>query len=103
MKTMEQTAFYIGGQWVAAETCDEVRLPYDGSVVGTVPRANPKHVDMAVAAASEGARRMRKLANYERADLLLKIAELLRRDQAEFAQLICSESGKPIKEANIEA
>ena len=103
MRTIEQSAFYIGGEWVRAEASDEVKLPFDGSVVGTVPHAEPKHVQMAIAAAQDGARRMRKLANYERADLLLKIADLLRRDRAEFAHMICSESGKPLKEAKIEA
>lgn len=103
MKTMEQTAFYIGGEWVPADACDRIRLPYDGSTVGVVPRGDAKHVQKATAAAQDGARLMRKLANYERADLLLKIAELLRRDQADFAQVISSESGKPIKEAKVEA
>jgi acyl-CoA reductase-like NAD-dependent aldehyde dehydrogenase len=46
---------------------------------------------------------MAALANFERADLLLKIAELLKRDRAEFAQLICSETGKPMREARVEA
>ena len=46
---------------------------------------------------------MRELANYERADLLLRIADLVRRDLAEYAQIICAETGKPIKEAKVEA
>ncbi len=46
---------------------------------------------------------MAALANFERADLLLKIAELVKRDRSEFAHLICSETGKPIREARVEA
>ena len=46
---------------------------------------------------------MAAMSNYERADLLLKIRELLLRDVEEFAKLICMETGKPIKEARVEA
>jgi acyl-CoA reductase-like NAD-dependent aldehyde dehydrogenase len=46
---------------------------------------------------------MREMANYERADLLLRIGELIRRDLAEYAHLICAETGKPIREARVEA
>jgi acyl-CoA reductase-like NAD-dependent aldehyde dehydrogenase len=94
---------YIGGDWVETPTYDEVKLPYDGSVVGYVAHADDSHVDRAVIAAVEGARAMAALPNHERATLLLRIADEVRRDEAQLAQLICSESGKPIKEARIEA
>jgi acyl-CoA reductase-like NAD-dependent aldehyde dehydrogenase len=100
---VEQQAMYVGGKWIRTDEHDTVRLPYDGTPVATVPRATPEHVRRAVQAAREGTLQMRKLANYERADLLLRIAELLRRDHNEFAHIISSESGKPIKEGNIEA
>ncbi|MBV9610851.1 MAG: aldehyde dehydrogenase family protein, partial [Acidobacteriaceae bacterium] len=95
--------FYIGGEWVDTDVHDVVRLPFDGSPVAEVPRGNADVVDRAVRAAVEGARSMASLANFERADLLLRIAEYLRRDSAEFAQLISSETGKPIREAKVEA
>lgn len=94
---------YIGGEWIETPSYDEVKLPYDGSVVGYVAHADDSHVDRAVAAASEGARAMAALVNHERAALLLRIAEEVRKDETQLAQLICSESGKPIKEARIEA
>jgi acyl-CoA reductase-like NAD-dependent aldehyde dehydrogenase len=94
---------YIGGEWIETPTYDEVKLPYDGSVVGYVAHADDSHVDSAVIAAVEGARGMAVLANHERASLLLRIADEVRKDQAQLAQLICSESAKPIKEAQIEA
>jgi acyl-CoA reductase-like NAD-dependent aldehyde dehydrogenase len=94
---------YIGGEWIQTPASDEVRLPYDGSVVGLAARAEGSHVDRAVSAASEGARAMAVLANHERAELLVRIANELRREEAQLAQLICGESGKPIKEARVEA
>lgn len=94
---------YIGGKWVPTRKRDEVKLPFDGSVVGLVAHAEDEHVDAAIAAAQKGARAMAALANYERADLLLRIGEEVRKDEAELARLICSETGKPIKEARVEA
>ena len=94
---------YIGGKWVETEQHDEIRLPYDGTVVGLVARATEAHVHRAIEAAQEGARAMASLANYERSDMLLRIAEEVRKNEDELAQLICSETGKPIKQARTEA
>lgn len=93
---------YIGGEWVDTPNHDIVRLPYDATPVGEVPRAGVDWVDKAVAAAQKGFAAMRVMANYERADLLLRAADLLRRDAAEYTHIVCSETGKPIKEAKVE-
>src|SRR4051794_28872143 len=94
---------YIGGEWVETARQDEVKLPYDGSAVGLVAHAEDRHVEMAVRAAEQGAAAMASLANHQRADLLLRLADELKRDEAELAQRICAETGKPLKEARIEA
>jgi len=94
---------YIGGEWVDTTAHDVVRLPYDGTPVGEIPRAGIDLLEKAIAAAHKGFAVMRDLSNYERADLLQRIADLMRRDQAEYAQIICAETGKPIKEAKVEA
>ena len=103
--TQLQTASrnYIGGEWVDTPDHDVVRLPYDGTPVGEVPRAGLDVLEKAVAAARQGFGVMRELSNYERADLLLRIGDLIRRDLAEYTQIVCSETGKPIKEAKVEA
>jgi acyl-CoA reductase-like NAD-dependent aldehyde dehydrogenase len=94
---------YIGGEWIDTAAHDPVLLPYDGTTVGQVPRAGRELLDRAIVAAHEGHHAMRDLANYERADLLLRVAGLIRRDLAEYSQIICAETGKPIKEARVEA
>lgn len=103
MNTATASRLYIGGEWIDTDKHDTVRLPYDGTPVGEVPHAEREILDKAVVAARMGFRSMREMANCERADLLLKIGELIRRDLSEFAQLICAETGKPIKEARVEA
>lgn len=94
---------YIGGEWVDTDNHDVVELPYDGTPVGQVPRAGVDLLEKAVTAAQKALAVMRELSNYERADLLQRIGELIRRDLDEYGQIICSETGKPIKEAKVEA
>jgi acyl-CoA reductase-like NAD-dependent aldehyde dehydrogenase len=110
MAVLQETApvvdkfhLYIGGEEVDTAEYDEVRLPYDGSLVAMVARAAPQHVDRAIAAAEQGAKTMAGLANHARADLLLRLAEEIKVDAPQLARLICSESGKPLKEAETEA
>jgi acyl-CoA reductase-like NAD-dependent aldehyde dehydrogenase len=94
---------YIGGEWVTTAAEHTVTLPYDGSPVGRIYKADAALVGRAIAAAREGARAMRRLSNAERGELLDRITALVRRDQAEYARLICAETGKPIREARVEA
>ncbi|MGA3019685.1 MAG: aldehyde dehydrogenase family protein [Bryobacteraceae bacterium] len=103
VKAQETSLNYIGGEWVDAAAHEVVKLPYDGTPVGQVPRAEVEVVEKAVAAARKALVPMREMGNCDRADLLLRIAELIKRDNAEYAQLICDETGKPIKEARVEA
>lgn len=102
MQTLATHPLFIGGEWVDTDAHDLVRLPFDGSPVAEVPHADVSMLDRAVAAAVKGTDAMSALANFERADLLLKIAGLINRDRAEFVQLVCSETGKPIREARVE-
>ncbi|MEO8372779.1 MAG: aldehyde dehydrogenase family protein [Candidatus Solibacter sp.] len=102
-KAMEALPMYIGGEWVTTSQRQTVELPYDGSPVGACYKADAALVDKAIASAHEGAKRMRRLTNCERADLLVRLTEIVRRDLADFATLICHETGKPVKEARGEA
>ena len=52
---------FIRGEWVDRSKQIEVRHPYDGSLVDTVPQATVEDVDLAVQGAVEGAAAMRKL------------------------------------------
>ena len=60
-------------------------------------------VDQAVAAAREGQRAMAAMSKAERSDMLFRLHAILTREVVEIGRLICMESGKPIKEARIEA
>ncbi len=94
---------HIGGADARSPHTMDVVLPYDGSVVARVFSGDAPALDSAVAAARAASREMAAMANCERADLLERIAAGLKRDAEDIALAICRESGKPIKEARLEA
>jgi acyl-CoA reductase-like NAD-dependent aldehyde dehydrogenase len=94
---------YVAGEWRGSAHEDEIRNPWSGETVDTVPRASAGDVELAVAAAVEGALAMRALPAHERAAMLRRAADLLERDADRLARTISSEVGKPLAEATGEA
>jgi len=90
----------IAGKRVDLDERIEVRNPYNGAVVGTVPAARGEHVRSAFAKA---AAYKPKLTRYERQQILLRTAELLRDRKEEFARIITAESGLCWKDSLYEA
>jgi glyceraldehyde-3-phosphate dehydrogenase (NADP+) len=95
----------IGSRWKASRSTEieDVRSPYDGSVVGTVPTAGLDDVENALAAAERGAVTWRRTPAHERMRILRRAAELADERTAEIAQIITAENGKTITEATGEA
>jgi glyceraldehyde-3-phosphate dehydrogenase (NADP+) len=95
----------IGGEWresLSGRT-EEITSPFDGSVVGTVPRAGADDADLAVGAAVGGAMIWRRTPAHERMPILLRAAQLIDDRAADIARTINRENGKTIAEATIEA
>jgi putative phosphonoacetaldehyde dehydrogenase len=90
----------IAGKHVTTDDVIEVRNPYDGSLVGTVPAARPEHVREAFGKAKAF---KSKLSRFERQQILQKTAELLRGRRASFARIISAESGLCWKDAIYES
>ncbi len=93
-------AMRIAGKRVETDERIEVLNPYNGAVVGTVPAARPSHVRDAFAKA---AAYKPKLTRYERQQILLRTAELLRDRKEDFARIITAESGLCWKDSLYEA
>jgi putative phosphonoacetaldehyde dehydrogenase len=86
----------IAGKRVDAEERIEVRNPYTGATVGTVPAATPAHVAEAFRL---GYAYKPKLTRWERQKILLRTAELLAQEREAIATLISMESGLCLKDA----
>ena len=93
----------LGGNWVDRAEKIEVLNPFDGSVVDTVPHSSLADVEEALAAAVRGARVMRDLTGYQRYEILMKVADLMRERADDLARTITLEEGKILAEAQIEA
>lgn len=102
MAQKSEVPLWIGDEPVTTGTTRTISIPYDGTPVAEVHEADEAALERAVAAAEEGAQAMAALTLYERAEILDRLRGLLARDAAEFARLIASESGKPIREARLE-
>ena len=78
----------------------EVRNPWTGAVVGTVPAASPKQVAEAFRIANAY---KPKLSRYDRQKILMRTAELLaKRDARRLPRLITAESGLCLKDSPYE-
>ncbi len=86
----------IAGKLVDGDERIEVRNPYTGALVGTVPAASPAQVAEAFRI---GAAYKPKLTRYERQKILTNTAEILARRREEIAHLITAESGLCLKDS----
>jgi acyl-CoA reductase-like NAD-dependent aldehyde dehydrogenase len=93
----------VANEWRTGEALDEVRSPYSGEVVDTVPRASDEDVEAALAAAQAGAAAMRRLSAHERLTILTRAAERVAAAVDDLARTISLEEGKPLAEARGEA
>ena len=93
---------FIAGQWVDRPEKFEVRNPFDGKVLDTVPKGSPNDIAAAVAGAVEGARIMRCMPGYERYRILTKAAQLMNERREKLARLLSMEEGKILAESMIE-
>ncbi|WP_328419716.1 aldehyde dehydrogenase family protein [Streptomyces sp. NBC_00443] len=97
---------YIDGEWTQATAGGrrEVLNPYDASVVTTVDEADATDVDRAVRAARRAFDKgdWANAPSRDRADLLLRVRDLLMRDQEEIAHTETLDTGKTLTEARID-
>ena len=89
----------IGGEKVFKDERIEIRFPYNGELVGTVPRGNEDDVIRAVNSAKVGFEKLKELTPYDRYHLLKRAARLLSNRSGELARMLVMEVGKTIKEA----
>ncbi|AZM58874.1 MULTISPECIES: aldehyde dehydrogenase family protein [unclassified Streptomyces] len=97
---------YIDGEWTgpAAGGKRDVVNPYDASVVTTVDEADATDVDRAVRAARRAFEEedWAYAPTRRRADLLLRVHDLLLRDKEEIARTETLDTGKTLTEARID-
>jgi len=99
---MVEKGMLIGGEWKDSPQKIEVVYPYTGEVIGRVAQGTEEDVNRAIELAKEGFKEISSLTAYQRYEILMKAAELLKKRAEEFAKTLVLEVGKTIKEARTE-
>jgi succinate-semialdehyde dehydrogenase/glutarate-semialdehyde dehydrogenase len=91
----------INGQWVQADGGQTITVtnPATGDVIGTVPLMGRAETKRAIDAAHAAFPAYAKKTAQERADMLHKLARLIRENVDALAELLTMEQGKPVAEA----
>ena len=92
----------IGGKYVTAEDTEEVKNPYDGQVIDTVPIAHLQTAQLAIDEANKAKSSLVEMSAFKISNKLLNVCEKLTQNREEFAKLLTLEVGKPINESLVE-
>ena len=95
---------FVGGQWVDAVEGDttEIINPATGDAIAEVPQGSQGDVDRAVEAAKTAWSEWRDATPGERAEVLLKLADVIDEHTEELAQIESQNVGKPLSYARDE-
>ena len=93
---METKKLFIGGEWRETEETFEVKSPFSQKAIAEVATASRDDMEEAISVAENAAKEMRKLARFQIAKGLRKIADGIETRKKEFAETICQEAAKPI-------
>ena len=93
---MASRGCFVDGAWVSTAAHLEVLSPWSGEVVGEVCLAGPGEWEAAITAAERAAVTLRKMSSQERREMLEALVAGVKACQAELAQTIVAEGGKPI-------
>jgi acyl-CoA reductase-like NAD-dependent aldehyde dehydrogenase len=94
---------FVGGKFVPTSDTYEVRSPYDDELVAVIHRAGPAEIESAIAGACRAFQTTRRLASWQRAEILERISAALAERRDELARTIALEAGKPVRTARGEA
>ncbi|HEY9280949.1 MAG TPA: NAD-dependent succinate-semialdehyde dehydrogenase [Eoetvoesiella sp.] len=92
---------YINGVWCDADSKKtiDVKNPFDGSLLGTVPNMGEKETANAIAAADKALAAWKTKTGKERGAILRKWQYLIEQNSDDLALILTMEQGKPLAEA----
>ena len=102
--TQQQFQNFVGGEWVDAAQggTAEIINPATGETIAEVPEGTEADVDRAVEAAQKAWPEWRDATPAERAEVLLKLADVIEENAEELAELESRNVGKPLAAARDE-
>jgi len=94
--------FLVDGKWIEQGELQEIRAPFDGSVIAQVYQGTGEHAQAAITAAVKAFGTTRRLPAFERQRVLRRVAQSIAERKEEFARTMAQEAGKPIKASRTE-
>jgi acyl-CoA reductase-like NAD-dependent aldehyde dehydrogenase len=91
--------YYLANEAQSPNSDLEVTDKFTGQVATKVALADPAAIDRGIAAALESSVPLRKMAPYERQEVLQHCVNRFTERSEELAQALCVEAGKPIKDS----
>lgn len=101
-KDVTRRGFLLGGRQVLEGEEVEIRSPWDQEAIGTVRQAKRDHASVAVRLLDKSFAATRKLASYQRKQILAAVAGKIAGHRDELTRLIVAEAAKPLKAARVE-
>ena len=92
----------IGGKHVSSEDLVDVKNPYDGQTIDTIPIAHRQTAQLAIDAANDAKESLTEMSAFKISNKLLNAVRKLEEKREEFAHILSLEVGKPINEALVE-
>ena len=91
---------FIDGKWQQSSNKEtyEVINPATEEVIGKASKASPSDVEKALKSAEKGFAEWKKFSPWDRAAIIRKIADLIRKKNNELAKWMTLETGKPLSE-----
>ena len=94
-----QTGYFVDGVWKTLDNTFDVTNPATGEVIAKVAKAGKKETEEAIAAAARAFPAWRAKTAKERSTILYRWYSLIIENKTWLGQLMTSEQGKPLKEA----
>lgn len=94
-----QTGYLVDGVWKTLDTTFDVVNPATGEVITRVAKAGKKETEDAIAAASNAFPGWRAKTAKQRSEILYRWYQLIIENKTWLGQLMTTEQGKPLKEA----
>ena len=97
---METFENYINGEWISSESKKTFSSlnPANKEIIGYFQSSNSKDVEKAVKSAEQALPSWSELPTPHRAEILLEVARLLRKNKEKLAKIVTTEMGKILKE-----
>ncbi|MDF2437284.1 MAG: Aldehyde Dehydrogenase [Bacteroidota bacterium] len=96
---MEQYKIYLGGEFIETSQQLNVTNPFTGLQFAQTYLATQADLETAIRKAEAAKEEVKNLPSYKRYEILMQIANEIKKNRDHLAKVLCMESGKPIRYA----